>query len=271
MFGLCSVKERVHAFQRYEYSPFTQSKKGSILFNGINQSLYSIKERVHAIQRCQFSLFTQSKKGSILFNGINSVSLLNQRKGPYYSTVSIQSLCSIKERVHTIQRYQFSLFAQSKKGSILFNGINSVSLLNQRKGPYYSTVSIQSLCSIKERVHTIQRYQFSLFAQSKKGSILFNGINSVSLLNQRKGPYYSTVSIQSLYSIKERVHTIQRYQFSLFAQSKKGSILFNGINSVSLLNQRKGPYYSTVSIQSLYSIKERVHTIQRYQFSLFTQ
>ena len=144
--------------------------------------------------------------------------LLGQRKGSCFSKVWIQSLYSIKERVHAIQRYQ------------------SVSLLNQRKGPCYSTVSIQSLYSIKERVHTIQRYQFSLFTQLKKGSILFNGINSVSLLNQRKGPCYSTVSIQSLYSIKERVHTIQRYQFSLFTQSKKGSMLFNGINSVSLLN-----------------------------------
>ena len=47
------------------------------------------------------------------------------------------------------------------------------SLLNQRKGPCFSKVSIQSLCSIKERVHIIQRYQFSLFAQSKKGSMLF--------------------------------------------------------------------------------------------------
>ena len=36
MFGLCSVKERVHAFQRYEYSPFTQSKKGFMLFKGID-------------------------------------------------------------------------------------------------------------------------------------------------------------------------------------------------------------------------------------------
>ena len=47
-----------------------------------------------------------------------------------------------------------------------------------------------------------------------------------SLLNQRKGPCFLKVSMQSLYSIKERVHTIQRYQFSLFAQSKKGSMLF---------------------------------------------
>ena len=31
------------------------------------------------------------------------------------------------------------------------------SLLNQRKGPYYSKASIQSLCSIKERIHAIQR------------------------------------------------------------------------------------------------------------------
>ena len=153
--------------------------------------------------------------------------------------------------------------ARSKKGFMLFKGMNTVPLLNQRKGPYYSTVSIQPLCSIKERVHTIQRYQFSLFTQLKKGPILFNGINSVSLLNQRKGPYYSTVSIQSLYSIKERVHTIQRYQFSLFTQLKKGPILFNGINSVSLLNQRKGPYYSKASIQSLCTIKERIHAIQR--------
>ena len=67
----------------------------------------------------------------------------------------------------------FGLFAQSKKGFMLFKGINTVPLLNQRKGSCYSKVSIQSLCSIKERVHTIQRHQFSLFAQSKKGSMLF--------------------------------------------------------------------------------------------------
>ena len=67
----------------------------------------------------------------------------------------------------------FGLFAQSKKGYMLFKGINTVPLLNQRKGSCYSKVSIQSLCSIKERVHAFQRYQFSLFAQSKKGSMLF--------------------------------------------------------------------------------------------------
>ena len=70
-----------------------------------------------------------------------------------------------------------------------------------------------------------------------------------SLLNQRKGSCFLKVSIQSLYSIKERVHAIQRYRYSLFAQLKKGSIIFNGINSVSLL-----------------SIKERVHAIQRIRY-----
>ena len=69
-----------------------------------------------------------------------------------------------------------------------------------------------------------------------------------SLLNQRKGSCFLKVWIQSLYSIKERVHAIQRYRYSLFAQLKKGFILFNGINSVSLLNQRKGPCYSKNSM-----------------------
>ena len=56
----------------------------------------------------------------MLLKGINTVPLLNQRREPCFSMVSI------------------------------------VSLPNQRKGPCYSKVSIQSLCLIKERVHAIQ-------------------------------------------------------------------------------------------------------------------
>ena len=47
---------------------------------------------------------------------------------------------------------------------MLLKGINTVPLLNQRREPCFLMVSIQCLCPIKERVHAIQRYQFSLFA-----------------------------------------------------------------------------------------------------------
>ena len=70
-------------------------------------------------QSCLDSLLNQRKGSCFLKVSIQSP-LLNKRKGSCYSKVSIQSLCSIKERVHTIQRCQFSLFAQSKKGSMLF-------------------------------------------------------------------------------------------------------------------------------------------------------
>ena len=171
---LCSIKERVHAIQRYQQSPFTQSKKGSILFKGIN------------------SLFAQSKKGSMLFKGVNTVPITQSKKGSM-----------LFKGVNTVP------ITQSKKGSMLFKGIDKVYLLNQRKGPCYPKVLIQSICSIKERLHVTQRYKYSPFTQSKKGTMLFNGINTVSLPNQRKGPCYSKVSIQSLCLIKERVHAIQ--------------------------------------------------------------
>ena len=154
--GLCSIKERVHAIQRYQQSPFTQSKKGSILFKGINSLFAQSKKGSMLFKGVNTVPITQSKKGSMLFKGIDKVYLLNQRKGPCYPKVLIQSICSIKERLHVTQRYKYSPFTQSKKGTMLFNGINTVSLPNQRKGPCYSKVSIQSLCLIKERVHAIQ-------------------------------------------------------------------------------------------------------------------
>ena len=153
---LCSIKERVHAIQRYLQSPFTQSKKGSILFKGINSLFAQSKKGSMLFKGVNTVPITQSKKGSMLFKGIDKVYLLNQRKGPCYPKVLIQSICSIKERLHVTQRYKYSPFTQSKKGTMLFNGINTVSLPNQRKGPCYSKVSIQSLCLIKERVHAIQ-------------------------------------------------------------------------------------------------------------------
>ena len=153
---LCSIKERVHAIQRYQQSPFTQSKKGSILFKGINSLFAQSKKGSMLFKGVNTVPITQSKKGSMLFKGIDKVYLLNQRKGPCYPKVLIQSICSIKERLHVTQRYKYSPFTQSKKGTMLFNGINTVSLPNQRKGPCYSKVSIQSLCLIKERVHAIQ-------------------------------------------------------------------------------------------------------------------
>ena len=153
---LCSIKERVHAIQRYQQSPFTQSKKGSILFKGINSLFAQSKKGSMLFKGVNTVPISQSKKGSMLFKGIDKVYLLNQRKGPCYPKVLIQSICSIKERLHVTQRYKYSPFTQSKKGTMLFNGINTVSLPNQRKGPCYSTVSIQSLCLIKERVHAIQ-------------------------------------------------------------------------------------------------------------------
>ena len=152
---LCSIKERVHAIQRYQQSPFTQSKKGSILFKGINSLFAQSKKGSMLFKGVNTVPITQSKKGSMLFKGIDKVYLLNQRKGPCYPKVLIQSICSIKERLHVTQRYKYSPFTQSKKGTMLFNGINTVSLPNQRKGPCYSKVSIQSLCLIKERVHAI--------------------------------------------------------------------------------------------------------------------
>ena len=153
---LCSIKERVHAIQRYQQSPFTQSKKGSILFKGINSLFAQSKKGSMLFKGVNTVPITQSKKGSMLFKGIDKVYLLNQRKGPCYPKVLIQSICSIKERLHVTQRYKYSPLTQSKKGTMLFNGINTVSLPNQRKGPCYSKVSIQSLCLIKERVHAIQ-------------------------------------------------------------------------------------------------------------------
>ena len=153
---LCSIKERVHAIQRYQQSPFTQSKKGSILFKGINSLFAQSKKGSMLFKGVNTVPITQSKKGSMLFKGIDKVYLLNQRKGPCYPKVLIQSICSIKERLHVTQRYKYSPFTQSKKETMLFNGINTVSLPNQRKGPCYSKVSIQSLCLIKERVHAIQ-------------------------------------------------------------------------------------------------------------------
>ena len=153
---LCSNKERVHAIQRYQQSPFTQSKKGSILFKGINSLFAQSKKGSMLFKGVNTVPITQSKKGSMLFKGIDKVYLLNQRKAPCYPKVLIQSICSIKERLHVTQRYKYSPFTQSKKGTMLFNGINTVSLPNQRKGPCYSKVSIQSLCLIKERVHAIQ-------------------------------------------------------------------------------------------------------------------
>ena len=153
---LCSIKERVHAIQRYQQSPFTQSKKGSILFKGINSLFAQSKKGSMLFKGVNTVPITQSKKGSMLFKGIDKVYLLNQRKGQCYPKVLIQSICSIKERLHVTQRYKYSPFTQSKKGTMLFNGINTVSLPNQRKGPCYSKVSIQSLCLIKERVHAIQ-------------------------------------------------------------------------------------------------------------------
>ena len=153
---LCSIKERVHAIQRYQQSPFTQSKKGSILFKGINSLFAQSKKGSMLFKGVNTVPITQSKKGSMLFKGIDKVYLLNQRKGQCYPKVLIQSICSIKERLHVTQRYKYSPFTQSKKGTMLFNGINTVSLPNQRKGPCYSKISIQSLCLIKERVHAIQ-------------------------------------------------------------------------------------------------------------------
>ena len=174
-------------------------------------------------------------------------------KGPCFSKVWIQSLYSIKERVHAIQRYRYSLFVQLKKGFILFNGINSVSLLNQRKGPCYSKVSIQSLCSIKERVHTIQRYQFSLFAQSKKGSMLFKEF----YINKDGCVFNVTFQKRFLYLyLKTSSFFISSTSFFCAIRSM---FLKNQSCLDSLLNQRKGPCFLKVSIQSLYSIKERVH------------
>ena len=150
--------------------------------------------------------------------------------------------------------------AQSKKGSMLFKGMNTVPLLNQRKGSCYSKVSIQSLCSIKERVHTIQRYQFNLFAQSKKGSMLFKEfyINKdgcvFNVTFQKKILAFVSKNFYffhffNIFLLCNPFHVSEEsVMFGLFAQSKKGSILFKGINSVSLHNQRKDPCYSKNSI-----------------------
>ena len=163
---LCSIKERVHAIQRYQHSPFTQSKKGSILFKGINSLFAQSKKGSTLFKGVNTVPITQSKKGSMLFKGIDKVYLLNQRKGPCYPKVLMQSICSIKERLHAIQRYKYSPFTQSKKGTMLFNGINTVSLPNQREGPCYSKVSIQSLCLIKGPM------QFNEFYINKDGCVL---------------------------------------------------------------------------------------------------
>ena len=94
-----------------------------------------------------------STQQQVLIEGYN-IALLRFKLFPlgFRSYMNLNKWSLIHE-----ESVMFGLFAQSKKGSMLFKGINAVPLLNQRKGPYYSTISIQSLCSIKERVHAIQR------------------------------------------------------------------------------------------------------------------
>ena len=85
-----------------------------------------------------------------------------------------------------------------------------------------------------------------------------------SLLNQRKGPCFSKVSKQSLYSIKERVHAIQRIRYKQMYKVKYDLVP----SYISEIFTRKGTRYnlrnSDFEIPRFNTIRYGKHTL-RYQ------